>query len=202
MDMKLFKQHLLDELYEPYHNCTACPLGFLGRQHIVFGEGNPQASLMLIGEGPGREEDILNRPFVGRSGKLLDKVLELASFARKDVYIANVVKCRPPENRKPLPIESKTCKNLLLLQQIKIIRPLLICTLGSSALEALLEKPVSISKMRGKPLEYNNTVIIPTYHPAYILRNRNELEAFVHDIQLAQKIISSSLSKVTILGGG
>lgn len=191
MDIKKFKQHLLDELYQPYCNCTACPLGFLGRQNVVFGEGNPQADLMIIGEGPGREEDILNRPFVGRSGKLLDKVLELASFRREDVFIANVVKCRPPDNRKPLPLESKTCKNLLLFKQIKIIRPRLICTLGSSALEALIEQPVSITKLRGKIIEYNDMTILPTFHPAYILRNRGELETFVQDLMLAQKTIST-----------
>lgn len=191
MDIKKFKQNLLDELYQPYQRCTACPLGFLGRQNVVFGEGNPDASLMIIGEGPGREEDILKRPFVGRSGKLLDKVLEIASFKREDVFIANVVKCRPPENRKPLPIESKTCKNLLLFNQIKIIRPHLICTLGSSALEALIERPVTITRMRGTIIKHNSMTILPTYHPAYILRNRNELENFVKDLQLAQTIIET-----------
>ena len=191
MDIKTFKQNLLDELYQPYQHCTACPLGCLGRQNVVFGEGNPNATLMIIGEGPGRDEDILKRPFVGRSGKLLDKILEIASFKREDVFIANVVKCRPPENRKPLPIESKTCKNLLLFKQIKIIRPRLICTLGSSALEALIEQPVSITKMRGKIINHASMTILPTFHPAYILRNRSELETFAKDLQLAQTFISN-----------
>lgn len=191
MDIKLFKQRLLEELYQPFHNCTACPLGALGRTHIVFGEGNPDAALMLIGEGPGKDEDLLRRPFVGRSGKLLDKVLDVAEFRREDVFIANVVKCRPPENRKPMPIESKTCKKLLLFKQIKIIRPRLIVTLGSSALEALIEQPVSITKLRGKPIQHGDLTILPTYHPAYILRNNSELENLVLDLQSAKKIIGS-----------
>ena len=191
MDIKKYKQNLLEQLYAPYRNCTACPLGLQGRRHIVFGEGNPDADLMFIGEGPGRDEDILGRPFVGRSGKLLDKVMELVSLKRGNVFIANVVKCRPPGNRKPLPIESKTCKKLFLFNQIKIIRPQIICTLGSSALEALIEKPVRITKQRGKIIKHNSMTILPTYHPAYILRNRRELENFADDIKKAARFLKN-----------
>ncbi|MFC1845657.1 uracil-DNA glycosylase [Candidatus Dependentiae bacterium] len=179
---------MLEKLYEPYTSCTACPLGDLGRSQVVFGDGNPNAQLMFIGEGPGREEDILGKPFVGRSGKLLDKIMEVAGLSRGQVFIANVVKCRPPNNRKPLPTESKTCKKLLLFKQIKIIRPQLICTLGSSALEALIEQEVRITKIRGKIIEHNDVKILPTYHPAYILRNRRELEKFASDIQMAARL--------------
>jgi len=192
MDTKSYKEKLLEKLYAPYRHCTACPLGQLGRKNIVFGEGAPNAKLLFIGEGPGREEDILGRPFVGRSGKLLDKILEVAGLERSDVFIANVVKCRPPGNRKPTPIESRTCKKLLLLKQIKIIRPQLICTLGSSALEALIEQKVAITRMRGTILQHENLTILPTYHPAYILRNRTELETFANDIKKARDFLKST----------
>ncbi len=191
MDIKKLKQTLLNELYQPYQQCTACPLGFLGRKNIVFGEGDPNAALMIIGEGPGKEEDILNRPFIGRSGKLLDTILEKTAFKREDLFIANVVKCRPPENRKPLKAESFTCKNLLLFKQIQIISPRLICTLGASALEALIEQPANITTMRGVIIQHNSMTILPTYHPAYILRNRRELENFTKDFQMAHKFLTS-----------
>lgn len=201
MDIKKYKQTLLEKLYEPYKSCKACPLGNLGRKNIVFGEGNPNAQLMFIGEGPGREEDILGKPFVGRSGKLLDKIMELAQLKRTDVFISNIVKCRPPNNRKPLPIESKTCENLLLSKQIKIIRPNVICTLGSSALETLIKQEVKITKMRGKAIAYNDITILPTYHPAYILRNRRELESFIYDIQQAANLAHAKKIKQIINGG-
>jgi len=191
MEQKKYKQNLLDALYEQHKQCTQCPLSAQGRKNIVFGEGSPDAHIMFVGEGPGRDEDILCRPFVGRSGKLLDKILELAELNRKEVFIANVVKCRPPGNRKPLPIESKTCKQLLLFQQIKIIRPKIVCTLGASALEALIDKPVKITQLRGKAIKHNGLIIFPTYHPAYILRNNNELETFTNDIKTA-KLLSKS----------
>lgn len=189
MEIKKQKQELLDKLYAPYHHCKACPLGFQGRKNVVFGEGNPDAQLLFVGEGPGKEEDILGRPFVGRSGKLLDKILELAALKREEVFIANIVKCRPPGNRKPLPIESTTCKNLLLFNQIKIIQPQLICTLGSSALEALIEQKVTITKMRGTIIKKNGMTILPTYHPAYILRNRKQSEIFTNDIKKAKAFL-------------
>lgn len=187
MNIKKYKQSLLDKLYAPYKNCQMCPLGSLGRKSIVFGEGNPGAKLMLIGEGPGQKEDELCRPFVGRSGQLLTKVLEAIGLSRKDVFITNVVKCRPPNNRKPLPNESDTCTKLLLFQQVKIIRPKAICTLGSAATQKLLGEGIKITKIRGKIFTKEKLIIIPTYHPAYILRNRKELESFANDIKLAKK---------------
>ena len=179
------KQAQLDALYEQYKNCTACPLAFAGRTQIVFGQGNPNAKLMLIGEGPGRDEDLQGKPFVGKSGKLLSLVLKKNNIDEKDIYITNIVKCRPPNNRNPLPIESKTCKNLLLFKQIKIIQPKVICTLGAVAIRELLERPIAITRDRGQAIKINKTIIIPTYHPAYILRNNNNLEIFFLDIKKA-----------------
>jgi uracil-DNA glycosylase len=184
------KQALLDALYEPYKNCHACPLGFLGRKTVVFGEGSPDAKLMFIGEAPGRDEDNQGRPFVGRSGKLLSQILESLNIKREEVFITNSVKCRPPNNRPPTPLERGTCKSILLLNQIKIIKPELICTLGASALEGLLDRPVKISQLRGTLIEHNELKILPTYHPAYAIRNNKELEKLKSDIKFAQKIIN------------
>ena len=166
-----------------------CPLGNLGRTQVVFGQGNPDADLMFVGEGPGKDEDIQGKPFVGRSGQLLNRVFELLHIQRSEVFITNIVKCRPPNNRKPLPIESKTCKSILLLNQIKIIQPQVICTLGSAAIQSLLEKEVKITKIRGSEYSLGSIPIIPTYHPAYILRNPKELQSLIDDITKAYKMI-------------
>lgn len=185
MDIKAQKQALLDKLYAPYKKCTQCPLGMLGRKTVVFGEGDPNAQLMFIGEGPGADEDAQGRPFVGRSGKLLTQLIELAGLTREQVFITNVVKCRPPNNRPPMPIETTTCKNLFLINQIKIIKPKIICTLGASALTGLLEKEVKITKIRGTLIPFGESTILPTYHPAYILRNPKELPFLAQDIEAA-----------------
>lgn len=190
MDPQLFKQQLLDALYEPYKKCLQCPLGFLGRTNVVFGEGNPDADILFIGEGPGKDEDEQGRPFVGRSGKLLNRALALVGIKREEVYITNIVKCRPPGNRAPLPIESSTCMNLFLFNQIKIIRPRVICTLGATALNNLLSKPSAITKIRGQKIDYeNNIIIIPTYHPAYILRNQTQAPTWVEDFKTIKAFI-------------
>jgi len=187
---KLFKQELLEQLYAPHLQCNACPLAQLGRNNIVFGEGNPNAKLMFIGEGPGRDEDLKGKPFIGRAGQLLSKALDALGLKREDVYITNIVKCRPPGNRTPTPLESETCKNLLLLKQIKIVRPRVICTLGAAAVKGLLEQEnLKISRIRGKKLDFNGTILLPTYHPAYILRNPKELKALIADLELAIKLI-------------
>lgn len=185
MNQKQAKQQQLDELYAPYKKCMECPLSTLGRSQLVFGSGNPDAQIMLIGEGPGKQEDTQGLPFVGRSGMLLNRVFETLGITRDDLFITNIVKCRPPNNRRPTQKESNTCKNLLLINQIKIIRPKIICTLGSAALEGLLEQNFKISETRGTLLSYQGIPLIPTYHPAYILRNPKELEALTHDIRMA-----------------
>jgi DNA polymerase len=188
MDSKAYKQMLLENLYTPYHQCQECPLGSLGRTHVVFGQGNPDAKLMFIGEGPGKDEDIQGLPFVGRSGQLLNRIFEAVNIKREDVFIANIVKCRPPNNRQPLPNEMDTCKKLLLAPQIKIIRPSIICTLGSTALQGLMEQQLKITQVRGRLLTYGDIKLIPTFHPAYILRNPRELNSFADDLALVASL--------------
>lgn len=177
------KQQQLDALYAPYEKCMKCPLSTLGRTQVVFGSGNPNAQIMLIGEGPGEKEDIQGKPFVGKSGLLLNHIFGILEIKREDLYITNIVKCRPPNNRKPMPQESSICKKLLLVNQIKIIKPKIICTLGSAALQGLLEQEFKITKTRGTLLNYQGIPVLPTYHPAYILRNPKELETLVHDLK-------------------
>ncbi len=183
MDAREFKQQLLNKLYEPYRKSDALLVQNGGKQ-IIFGEGSADAHLMLIGEAPGAREDLEGRPFVGRSGKLLNKLLQLANTERKDVFITNIVKCRPPNNRKPTPAEMNRGRNLL-LKQMQIIRPRVVCTLGASALEGLLNKPMPITKMRGKTFNLGDFLIMPTYHPAFILRNPKELKVLTQDILAA-----------------
>ncbi|MCF7900137.1 uracil-DNA glycosylase [Candidatus Babeliales bacterium] len=193
MNKKQEKELLLSALYAPYQKCTLCPLGSLGRKKIVFGSGNPDATILLIGEGPGKEEDEQGLPFVGRSGKLLTKILLSIGIQRQDVYISNIVKCRPPSNRAPLQNEISICKKLLLEKQIEIIKPQVICTLGSVALNALLEQKTPLSTMRGLFTIYQNIPVLPTYHPAYILRNSKKAPLLIEDLQKAfQKIAAES----------
>lgn len=150
-------------------DCTRCKL-HKGRTNIVFGEGNPSARLMFIGEGPGKEEDIKGRPFVGEAGQLLDRLIGRMGFRREEVYIANIVKCRPPGNRDPEEDEVGTCIGFL-EQQIDIIRPEVIMTLGRIAAHSLLDIKVPITKLRGKFQRHDGTLVMPTFHPAYLLRN-------------------------------
>jgi len=186
---KLLKQELLNQLYAPYKNCTACPLSRQGRKNVVFGTGNPDAKLMLIGEAPGAGEDAQGIPFIGRAGQLLNHALEAIGVDRSELYITNIVKCRPPKNRTPIPCEIETCKKLILEKQLKIICPQIICTLGAAATKGLLDDPtLKISKVRGKQAKYNGITILPTYHPAYILRNRKELKTLMLDITTAYNI--------------
>lgn len=160
--------------------CTLCPLA-AGRTTVVFGEGDPRARLMVVGEGPGREEDIQGRPFVGRSGQLLDKLLsEEAVLERRQVYIANVVKCRPPNNRDPLPAEIDACRPYL-EAQIAIIDPVIILTLGNFASRTLLGTSEGITRLRGRSYPYpggtGRAVVVPTFHPAAALRGGGEVVA-------------------------
>lgn len=181
MNATTHKQELLDELYAPYKTCIGCHFHMPPVTQIVFGEGNPDSKIIFIGEAPGREEDIQGKPFVGRSGKLLSRILEATGTPREQIFITNIVKCRPPNNRRPLPSEIEASRHLL-MKQIKIIHPHVICTLGSAALEGLLDRGIQMTKERGKPIPWNNTTIMPTYHPAYILRNPKELKALTQDI--------------------
>jgi uracil-DNA glycosylase family 4 len=188
----LEKEKALEQLHLKYKACMACPLALQGRTQVVFGAGNPGAQIVFIGEGPGRDEDLQGHPFVGRSGQLLTKLMRLANIERKDVYISNIVKCRPPANRKPTPFESKTCTNLILFNQLEIINPQFICTLGSTALEGLLDRPVKMTQERGKTFIWNSKyTVLPTFHPAYILRNPSQLCTMVDDLCLIQKLVES-----------
>jgi len=172
--------------------CTRCDL-CRARSHIVFGEGNPNADLMLIGEAPGKDEDRQGRPFVGRAGQLLARLLEEAGFTREQVYIANVIKCRPPENRTPEPEEVLTCKPFL-LQQVRIIDPKVLVLLGSVATKAFFGFEKTISRMRGQELAHEGRVTIPTYHPAFALRNPPSVETVRHDILLACEFLKKELN--------
>lgn len=168
--------------------CRRCKLAE-GRTNVVFGVGNPSAELMFIGEAPGYNEDIQGEPFVGAAGKLLDKViLEQTGFTRKEIYITNVVKCRPPNNRDPETDEIIAC-NPFLSKQIELIRPLVICTLGNFATKTILDSKEGISRLRGSVFSKFGAKIIPTYHPAAILRNMNLLPNFERDIKKAFELL-------------
>ncbi len=180
MNLNTNKKHLLERLYEPYKNSGRL-LVQGGSNRIIFGEGNSDANIMFIGEAPGAKEDEQLRPFVGRSGKLLNKLLEMAGTKREDVFITNIVKVRPPNNRKPFPNELQKGRDLL-FKQIQIIKPKVICTLGASALEGLLDRQIMISKLRGTFMELKESLILPTFHPAYILRAPRKLPILTEDI--------------------
>ena len=150
--------------------CTRCKLHTLGRTQIVFGVGNPEADLMFVGEAPGADEDVQGIPFVGRAGQLLTKMIEAMGFRRDEVYIANVLKCRPPENRTPVPSEVEKCIPYL-EQQIALVRPDLIVALGLSAAQGLLGTKASMGALRGRTFEYKGVPLVATYHPAALLRN-------------------------------
>jgi uracil-DNA glycosylase family 4 len=160
---------LLGELAAVANACVKCQLAKT-RTNVVYGVGSPNANLMFIGEAPGRDEDIQGKPFVGRAGQLLTDIIKAMKLTRDDVYIANVIKCRPPENRNPEPDELDECRPFI-RRQIEIIRPKVIVTLGRFALQSLMERGYAISSTRGQWLEYDGVKVMPTYHPAYLLRN-------------------------------
>jgi DNA polymerase len=159
----------LDELRAETHNCNSCRLAGT-RTNVVFGVGSPTADLMFIGEAPGREEDLQGEPFVGRAGQLLTDIIKAMKLTRDDVYIANVIKCRPPENRNPEPDELDQCRPFL-RRQVALIQPKVIVALGRFGLQSLTEKSYAISAVRGQWLDYEGIKLMPTYHPAYLLRN-------------------------------
>jgi uracil-DNA glycosylase len=163
-------------------NCCKCKLAAT-RRNFVFGEGDPSAGLFVIGEAPGAEEDATGRPFVGRSGQLLDKILLAVNFERKDVYIANIIKCRPPENRNPLEDEIVCCMPWL-LAQLRIIRPKIILLLGKVAANTILENRLSMGAMRGKLIRWKEFDCFVTYHPAALLRNPGWKRGCWEDVQL------------------
>lgn len=161
----------LKRLREETADCTRCEL-HQNRNTVVFGTGDENAKLMFVGEAPGADEDRQGEPFVGRAGQLLTKIIEAVGYAREEVYIANVIKCRPPRNRNPKPVEVETCEPFL-LKQIELIQPKVICALGSFAAQTLLRTDQKISSLRGKFHDCRGVKVMPTYHPAFLLRNPN-----------------------------
>ncbi len=172
----------LTSIREEIGDCKRCRL-CEGRTNIVFGTGNPKTELMFIGEAPGRDEDLKGEPFVGRAGQLLTKMIEAMGLSREKVYIANIVKCRPPDNRLPLPEESAECFPFL-LQQIRAIQPRFIITLGNLATQTLLATKVGITQLHGKFHDFHGSQLMPTYHPAFLLRNPNMKKPCWEDLKL------------------
>ena len=171
----------LKKLEEHVKECTKCEL-CKNRTNVVFGVGNPDADLMFVGEAPGYYEDVQGEPFVGKAGQLLTKIIESIGMKRGDVYIANILKCRPPDNRNPSANEIVMCSPHL-IRQIEIIRPKIICALGTFAAQTLLDTKETIGKLRGRFFEYQSTKFLATYHPAYLLRNPDDKKKVWADIK-------------------
>jgi len=179
----------LAEVRDELGECTRCKL-HAGRNHLVYGDGNPDAALMFVGEAPGRDEDQQGVPFVGRAGQLLTKIIEAIDLTREDVYIANVIKCRPPENRNPEPDEVETCQPFL-FAQIDVIQPRVIVALGSFAAHTLLESEEPISKLRGRIYDYRGAQLIPTFHPAYLLRSPDRKRDVWEDMKKVRAMLQA-----------
>ena len=175
----------LAQLEKEFKLCVLCELSQT-RTQVVFGSGNLHAELMFIGEAPGFDEDKKGEPFVGLAGQLLTKIIEAMKLKREDVYIANCLKCRPPNNRSPLPSEIATC-NPILMRQIRIIEPKIVCTLGKFATQTLLSTQESISRLRGRFVDWNGIKVMPTFHPAYLLRNPQDKKLVWQDMQLVMR---------------
>jgi DNA polymerase len=172
-------------------DCTRCPLGFAGRHTIVFGDGDPNARLLFVGEGPGADEDMQGIPFVGKAGQLLNNMITAMGLKRQEVYIANIVKCRPPGNRVPEPVEANTCTPFL-FEQIGIVRPEIIVALGSTAATYLMGGKASLSSLRGRVHAAFGTKLIVTYHPAYLLRDPRQKKEAWADLQIAMRELAGA----------
>ena len=177
---------------EDIGDCTRCKLHGLGRTQIVFGVGNPQADLMFVGEAPGADEDIQGIPFVGRAGQLLTKMIEAMGFTRDDVYIANVLKCRPPGNRNPEPDEIAMCEPFL-FRQLASIDPKVVIALGAFAARTLLKTDAPISRLRGRVFDYRGAKLIPTFHPSFLLRSPGYKREAWDDLKLALSVLGRAV---------
>ena len=175
----------LDSIRQELGDCQRCRL-HASRTRIVFGTGNPHAELVFIGEAPGREEDLQGEPFVGQAGQLLTRIIEAIGLSRQEVYITNVIKCRPPENRNPAPEEIAACEPFL-IKQLAAIRPRLICALGTFAAQTLLKTEAKISALRGRFHVYQGIPLMPTYHPAFLLRNPQKKRDVWEDMKKLKK---------------
>ncbi|MDO9516309.1 MAG: uracil-DNA glycosylase [Syntrophales bacterium] len=177
----------LEDIREELGDCTRCKLHG-GRLNIVFGEGNTRADLVFVGEAPGRDEDRQGRPFVGRAGQLLTDIIKAMGLTRDEVYICNILKCRPPENRNPESDEIAACEPFL-VKQLQSIQPRVICALGKFAAQTLLKTDTAISVLRGRFHSYHGIQLMPTYHPAYLLRNPGAKKQVWEDVQIIMKEI-------------
>lgn len=177
----------LDELEAKIKNCVKCPLGKT-RTNFVFGVGNPKSEVVFVGEAPGMDEDLQGEPFVGRAGQLLNQLLVSVGFRRDEVYICNVLKCRPPGNRDPLPSEIEACSPYL-VKQLEIIKPKLIVSLGRFPVQTLLKTNASLGSLRGQIFEWRGIKLIATYHPAAALRNQQWKRPLFEDLRKAREIL-------------
>jgi DNA polymerase len=184
----------LEELENKINKCTKCELAKT-RTKFVFGTGNPTAEIMFIGEAPGADEDLQGLPFVGRAGQLLTKLLKTVGIDRNDVYICNILKCRPPNNRKPLPSEIEMCKPYL-LKQIELIQPKVIIALGATAIEGLFNIKKKMGDLRGNIIYFNKIPVIVTYHPAALLRNPSWEKDFIEDIKILHQKFPQVLKRI------
>jgi DNA polymerase len=186
---KIDKNEPLSKIREELGDCQRCPLAKT-RTNLVFGAGDPDAQLMFVGEAPGRDEDREGIPFIGRAGQLLTKIIQAINMTRDQVYIANILKCRPPNNRNPETEEIEKCYPFL-QQQIKVIQPRIICALGAFAAQTLLQTKTPIGRLRGRGHSFNkHSLVIPTYHPAFLLRNPNKKRDVWEDMQLVMKLLA------------
>ncbi|PYX97595.1 MAG: uracil-DNA glycosylase [Acidobacteria bacterium] len=187
-DEQMTPEQALRVIREDLGDCTRCPLHKQGRKQIVFGVGNPRADIMFIGEGPGADEDQQGEPFVGRAGQLLNNMISAMGIRREDVYIANVVKCRPPANRTPEREECDTCSPFL-LRQIAVVKPKIIVALGAVAAKTLLGVNDAMVNLRGRLYDFKNTRLAVTYHPAYLLRDPRQKKEAWKDLQMVMKYL-------------
>jgi len=183
----------LEEIRQDLGDCRRCKL-YRMRKTVVFGEGNPKAALMFVGEGPGYDEDVQGRPFVGKAGQLLSKIIQSIGLQRKEVYIGNIIKCRPPQNRNPEPDEIEACHPFV-LRQIQAIRPKIICALGTFAAQTLLKTSIKITALRGKVFDLDGIKVIPTYHPAYLLRNPEKKRETWEDMKQILSLLQENESR-------
>jgi uracil-DNA glycosylase len=181
-------EETLEAIREHLGDCTRCKLAGLGRKQIVYGVGNPNADLMFVGEAPGADEDIQGEPFVGRAGQLLTKIIEAMGYTRKDVYIANVLKCRPPGNRNPEPDEVASCQPFL-FRQIDVVQPKVMVALGTFAAQALLNTKDPISRLRGRAWPCRDRLLVPTFHPAFLLRSPDRKRDTWDDMKMVLRIL-------------
>ncbi len=177
----------LPVLQKTVRTCKKCSLAD-ARQNVVFGEGSSKARLVFVGEAPGEEEDIQGRPFVGRAGKLLDQMIDKIGLKREEVYICNVLKCRPPNNRDPEPLEVEACKGYL-LTQLELIGPKIICTLGRHAYNTLMGVDESITRIRGTLTRFKGIKLLPTYHPSFLLRNQGRMKEAWEDMERLKQLL-------------